>query len=493
MGALGFGCYLKMLISGQPQQSAFALMTNEQYTDVHGQTDYSFTTSESFYMYSYSALDKITSLLFYLNIGAFDINNPQYLFGSNLDKEVHFTGNFIANGQAYPLNVAIKYTDIIYLASYNRYAVEIPIEIPFIAGYNYLSFSGVATVQNSSCQNIPDGQAQLLILGRKPDKTGIAEKFLFNFASSSSRIDIDFKNLIASGMLSIDSFIFRSSRGFVNGSITISEEFYGPFGSFVQYPYVHTVSFNAGQKQVKLSRPHYLVYLDTSAAIPIPISSSGKLRLDLEFDSLPDCLPDVEPETEEQTGSILDDLVITEPFQPPEQPIIPDSPEYPPDILITDGGAGFSGGSGGSIDWQTILGIILDAIGGPSAPPEGMCECEKYLADVLAGRLNYLQKTLDTRLSQFITSEQITGRKLIEALQSLHLTIAAGIEQNKPENQAAALDEVLKKYFQTNEEEPRGIADVLAQKDCAPVQFIHVDTNSCYYRHLMPAPGDETP
>lgn len=500
MGALGFGCYLKMLISGQPQQSAFALMTNEQYTDVHGQTDYSFTTSESFYMYSYSALDKITSLLFYLNIGAVDINNPQYLFGSNLDKEVDFTGNFIANGQAYPLNVAIKYTDIIYLASYNRYAVEIPIEIPFIAGYNYLSFSGVATVQNSSCQNIPDGQAQLCVIGRKSDGSAYAQKFPFNFSGGARRIEIDLSSMGSSGigdyngLVSLESFIIRASKGFSSGSITILERFSAPFGSFVQYPYIHNISVNSGQKEVRVTRPHYLVYLDTSAVLPLPISFAFKISLELDFEPLPECFSDVESETEEQTGSILDEIVITEPFQPPpDQPIIPDSPEYPPDILITDGGAGFSGGSGGSIDWQTILGIILDAIGGPSAPPEGMCECEKYLADVLAGRLNYLQKTLDTRLSQFITSEQITGRKLIEALQSLHLTIAAGIEQNKPENQAAALDEVLKKYFQTTEGEPRGIADVLVQKDCAPVQFIHVDTNSCYYRHLMPAPGDEVP
>jgi len=466
-------------------------------SDVHEHFD-SLPVSYSFTTYGYNSSD--TYFGFQIAQWPFDYN---FLFGANLDKVIRVQGEITQlagakAGQKMIVNFNILRSDM--LLSNLWYAL-CP-DIHNVGSVNQLQASFTVSVAADlvpPCENIPDGQAQLCIIGRKADGSAYAQKFPFNFSGGFRRIELDVSSLASSGIpdyngiVALESFIFRASKGFVNGTVRILERYTAPAGSFVQYPYIHDISINSGQKQVKFSRPHYLVYLDTSAVLPLPISFSFKILLELDFDALPECLPDVEPETEEQTGSILDELVITEPFQPPpDQPLIPEAPEYPPDILITDGGAGFSGG-GGNIDWQTILGIILDAIGGPSAPPDGMCECEKYLADVLAGRLNYLQKTLDTRLSQFITSEQVTGRKLIEAIQSLHLTIAAGIEQNKPSNQAAVLDEVLKKYFQTTEDEPRGLADVIAQKDCAPVQFIHVDTNSCYYRHLMPSPGEETP
>lgn len=472
MGQLSLSCRLKLTQNGNTWLTFYILSSPPIYPFLEPGVSYPFNSHEQMQVYSGASPvlpDVLFSGIFYLSLGGF---LPQDIFGPDLSKKFDYSGNFLVNGQSIPLSFSIGYSDVVSLDGYNWYGLEIPFNTILQSGYNFLSFSGSGTPAASACENVPDGQAEIHLVVRRSSGEILYLSQNFDYTNQTS-FELNFGYNWFRGD-QIIGYRVTAQNGFTEGTIQLTEYWSDIFGG--QLPLnVVSASVISGDSDFSFGSIHFGFSFVPDFML-MPSWFSGRIRLLCNFADLPDCIDDVfsgQPISEEEYIS-GGGASWPEPDQP-EPPSPPKPPEYPPDVLITDGGGGV-----------TFPPIPEEPL--PPPAPENLCECEKYIAQAINSRLLYLQRTIDTRLSQFITSEQITGRKLIEAIQSLHLTIAAGLEQSKPEHQAAAFAEALKQFFQTTEEEPRGIADVLAQKELDP--FFMVDTNECFYKKLMPPEGN---
>lgn len=324
--------------------------------------------------------------------------------------------------------------------------VDLNIGCEDVTGYQTV-YSRTATLLEfkNDCVNIPDGQAAItLLVKRVGDGQILAIQRNFDFRISDHSFSFfDHWNNNPFGDLGdfiIYGYRVKSAAGFTSGTIQVLE-------TWSYAPGMQQSAFNIDRGSIQLSDGKTSGFLKveqwsrTSIIEGLPKYFDGSISVVCNFADLPECNDGVyegEPESDEIYIQNNDfSTTINESIE----------------IHITDGEG-----------LTQELTKIDEPTQPPEPPPEQNCDCQVYQAKLIYEGICYLQKTIDVRMSQLMVAFNANQKQLIQAL----------VEGLKP--------------LVTTEEQPRGIADVLAEKEFDPI-FL-VDTNECFYKKTMPPDGD---
>ena len=392
------------------------------------------------------------------NYNTWDAGLIDYCFGVGRDLSIRFVGsiNFKIGSvdKTFNFDKLLSYGQFTNYVQYNDSPMcgfDVDELFSYSVGqssYVTISVSGSITVGVDQCQHLPDGQAAITLIYEQYG-TGQKSAIQRNFNFNDQLTVIDFFNGwndnpcygLGSGDFVIVGYRIKASQGFTSGvfrvletwtkipSYVIEDAVYDR-GS-VTVPEGKTSAFCSVNKQAR-------TYLTEFLSGGIPEYFTGRIRLECNFaeQKCLDEIIDVPAVTDEEfiNTNVFDNSVDISIGQ-----------------LIVD------------VDQVTEqLTQITEPI--PPDEPETGCECEKYQAKLIYEGLKYIQKTLDVRLSQYLIVQNEANKRLVESL-------VTGL-----------------KPLITTEQEPRGIADVLNEKEFDP--FIMVDTNEAFYKKLMPPEGN---
>lgn len=201
------------------------------------------------------------------------------------------------------------------------------------------------------CNNVPDGQAVFVLLGRDSSGQLIAGQKNFDFTVGQHSFDFSAEV----GQLGVDGsilgYLVRAAKGFTSGSIGISEYWNfllspPPIQTFAHNTY--SISVPDASKSARILEQHYLVGFKEFMGVPLPVRfSTGKVEISCSFAALPECMDEVEPDVGGELENELGEVVLVEPEPPvppnppdpkpprpkPDKPLPPD-PVPPPDPII---------------------------------------------------------------------------------------------------------------------------------------------------------------
>lgn len=369
------------------------------------------------------------------------------LFGEDRELGIKVVGTVIQNtgvksGQSMPVEFLLEY--------YSNFGSIIEsLEIDSIAnpiGYpNYFTLNYSIEIGVPVCDNVPDGQAAItLLVKRVGDGQILAIQRNFDFMVSNH--DINFFDswndnpFGAWGDFIIYGYRIKSSSGFTSGSVQVLETW-----SYAPGYQVEAFSVDRGTIQVSKGEVDGFLRVEqwsrsTVLDLGIPRYFDGKISLACNFGE-PECVDDVYSGPPDDD----DDYIQNNDFSTTINETI--------EIHIIDGER-----------LTQELTKIDEPTQPPEPPPELNCDCQVYQAKLIYEGLCYLQKTIDVRMSQLMVAFNANQKQLILAL----------VQGLKP--------------LVTTEEESRGLADVVAEKELDPI-FL-VDTNECFYKKTMPPDGN---